>query len=71
LNEDIKEEKKKGKSINLPMNCALLGYYEAGSGNSLATFWENLLGPSRTLSLVDGNDTLYRNFGKELLLIGA
>ena len=56
---------RKEKSSNTPENCVLLGYYAASSGNSLATFWGQLLCPSRILSLEDGTDMLSRNFGKE------
>ena len=48
-------------------NCALLGYYEASSGNSLPTFRDNLSGPT----LEDGTDMLSRKFGKELQLLAV
>jgi hypothetical protein len=66
----MKKSRKK-KSSNLPKNCVLLGYYAASSGNSLAMFWGNRLGPSRILSLEVRNDILSRNVGKDLLLIDA
>jgi hypothetical protein len=59
------------KISNLPKNCVLQGYYAASSGNSLAMFWGNLLGPSRILSLEGTNDIMSRNVGMELLLLDA
>jgi len=51
-------------------NCALLRYYAASSGNSLATFRDNLsVPPSRVKNLrpfKDETDRLSRNFGKNL-----
>jgi len=52
-------------------NCALLGYYAAFGGISLATFWDNLPVPSSRakkfefLTLEDGTGRLSRNVGKQ------
>jgi hypothetical protein len=50
----------------VPMNCALLGYYEASSSNFLPKFWKNLPVPS---SKGDGPDRLSRNVGKKFPII--
>jgi len=51
-------------------NSILKGYYEVSSGNSLATFWENLSVPfSEDLWRLDRR--LSRNVGKELPLLAA
>jgi len=52
-------------AIVLEENFTVLGYYAPRSGNSLLTFWDNLLVPSS----VDGTDRLSRNFGKKLPLL--
>ena len=52
-----------------PINCALLGYYAASSGNSLSTFRDNLSVPFSTPE--DGTARLARNVGKKLPLLAA
>ena len=32
-------------------NCCLLGYYTASSGNSVPTFWDNILVPSSRVKI--------------------
>jgi hypothetical protein len=44
-------------------NCALLGYYEAGSGDSLPTFRDNVSSPSSRVKYrrrVENNSNLIR-----------
>ena len=49
------QTKVKLTAIVLEENFTVLGYYEPRSGNSLLTFWDNLLVPSS----VDGTDRLF------------
>jgi hypothetical protein len=52
------------------VDCALLGYQAASSGNSLPTYRSKRQG-SRILTPKDGTDTLSRNVGKKLPLLAA
>ena len=47
-------------------NSALLGHYTASSGNSLPTVRDNL-----SVFFEGGTDRLFRNVGKELLLLAV
>jgi hypothetical protein len=48
--------------------CAILGYYEVYSGNSLETFRDKISGPAFKDQEIkgDGTDRLSRKVGKEL-----
>ena len=47
-------------------NCALLDYYMASSGNSLATFRDDLSLPSSRIRIVDGDERFSRNVANAL-----
>jgi len=54
--------------------CALLGFYETYSGNSVPTFWDNPSVPSsmgRTpkKTLEGATDILYRNVGEKFIFV--
>ena len=58
------------------LNCALLSYYAASSGNSLPAFRGQHIGSifkgqGEFLTFVDGTDILSRNVGKEVPLLAA
>ena len=61
------------KTIVKTEACALLGYYEARSGNLLPTFRDNLAVPSSGFKnpIQDGTDRLSRNVGNKLPLLAA